>query len=270
MKNWIYLTMSFLSLACQNAPKDDAVVHTTSPAKNKISPSTATLPMGKAIPILCYHQIRSYRVTDSKTAKDYIVPPEIFKDQIKALADSGYHTVTPDQLYEFLTKKGILPPKPIMITFDDTDLDQFTVGAPVLSQYQYKGVFFIMTVAIGKPHYMSREQIRELSDAGHVIGAHSWDHHPVKKYVEEDWVTQVDKPTKLLEDITGKKIQYFAYPFGLWNEEAIPQLKERGFKAAFQLYGKHSQIDSLFTIKRIIVTGDMKVGGLFKRIHQAF
>ena len=41
------------------------------------------------------------------------------------LADSGYHTILPDQLYDYLTKGTPLPSKPIMLTFDDTDLDQF-------------------------------------------------------------------------------------------------------------------------------------------------
>src|ERR1700679_1928091 len=57
----------------------------------------------KQIPILCYHQIRDWRPTDSKRAKDYIVPVDVFKQQLKMLADSGYHTISPDQLYDYLT-----------------------------------------------------------------------------------------------------------------------------------------------------------------------
>jgi peptidoglycan/xylan/chitin deacetylase (PgdA/CDA1 family) len=221
------------------------------------------------VPILCYHQVRDWKPTDSKSAKDYIIPPASLADQIKMLSDSGYHTILPDQLYAYLNEGKPLPSKPVMLTFDDTDLDQYTVAKPLLEKYGYKGVFFVMTVSIGRPRYMSKEQIKELSDNGHVIGSHTWDHHNVKKYQGKDWEIQIEKPTKLLESITGKKIQYFAYPFGLWNPEAIPELKKRGMIAAFQLYSKRDEQDPLYTIRRIIVPA-MKPASLYKSMHEGF
>ncbi len=120
-----------------------------------------------------------------------------------------------------------------MLTFDDTDLDQFTVARPTLDKYGYKAMYFVMTVSLGRPNYMTKAQVKQLSDEGNVIGSHTWDHHNVKKYQGKDWVTQIDKPTKTLEEITGKKINYFAYPFGLWNPQAFRELKKRGLVAAF-------------------------------------
>ena len=91
----------------------------------------------KQVPILCYHQIRDWRPKDSKTAKDYIIPVASFKEHMKMLADSGYHTILPDQLYAYLTKGTPLPSKPIMLTFDDTDLDQFEVARPEMRKYGF-------------------------------------------------------------------------------------------------------------------------------------
>ncbi|GAB3224039.1 hypothetical protein GCM10027346_03740 [Hymenobacter seoulensis] len=222
------------------------------------------------VPILCYHQIRDWRAKDSKGAKDYIVPVEKFKEQIKMLADSGYHTILPDQLYAYLTTGAPLPSKPVMLTFDDTDLDQFTVARPTLDKYGFKAVYFIMTVSLGRPNYMSKAQVKQLSDEGNVIGSHTWDHHNVKKYQGNDWVTQIEKPTKQLEEITGKKINYFAYPFGLWNPEAIPELKKRGMDAAFVLAEKRDQQDPLFTIRRIIASGYWTPRTLHNNMVQSF
>ena len=207
------------------------------------------------IPILCYHQIRDWRPTDSKVARDYIVPVNAFREQIKMMGDNGYHSISPDQLYNYLTTGAALPSKPVMLTFDDTDLPQYTIAKPEMEKYGFKGTFFIMTVSLGKPNYMSKEQVKALSDAGNYIGSHTWDHKNVKKYAETDWVTEIEKPTKTLEAITGKPIRYFAYPFGLWNTPAIPQLKKRGFIAAFQLSTKRDEQDPLYTIRRIIVPG---------------
>nr|WP_234988728.1 polysaccharide deacetylase family protein [Hymenobacter daecheongensis] len=230
----------------------------------------ATITARPQVPILCYHQIRNWRPKDSKGAKDYIVPEQAFKDQIKMLADSGYHTILPDQLYAYLTTGAKLPSKPIMLTFDDTDLDQFTVARPTLDKYGYKAVYFIMTVSLGRPNYMSKAQVKQLSDEGNVIGSHTWDHHNVKKYQGQDWVTQIEKPTKTLEEITGKKINYFAYPFGLWNQQAIPELKKRGFVGAFILAEKRDPIDPLFTIRRIIASGYWSPRTLHNSIVQSF
>ena len=245
------------------------------------APDPKTIPAGKAgnaaailarpqVPILCYHQIRDWTARDSKNAKDYITPIATFKAHIKMLADSGYHTVSPDQLYAYMTTGAKLPSKPIMLTFDDTDLDQFTIARPTLEQYGYKAMYFVMTVSLGRPHYMTKAMVKQLSDEGNIIGSHTWDHHNVKKYQGQDWVTQIDKPTKTLEDITGKKINYFAYPFGLWNEQAFPELKKRGFVAAFSLAEKRDQNDPMFTIRRIIASGYWTPRTLHNSIVQSF
>ena len=220
-----------------------------------VIPSASVILSKKQVPILCYHQIRDWKPTDSKVSREYIVPPAAFAAQMRMLADSGYHTISPDQLYAYLISGARLPSKPILLSFDDTDLDQFTVAYPEMKKYGFKGMFFIMTVSLGKAHYMSREQVHTLSEEGNTIGSHTWDHHNVKKYEGNDWITQLDKPTKQLEQITGKSIKYFAYPFGLWNTAAFPELKKRGFVAAFQLNEKPDPADPLYSIRRIIVPG---------------
>ena len=245
------------------------------------APDPTTIPAGKAgdaaailarpqVPILCYHQIRDWTARDSKGAKDYITPIATFRAHIKMLADSGYHTVLPDQLYAYMTTGAKLPSKPILLTFDDTDLDQFTIARPELEKYGYKAMYFVMTVSLGRPHYMTKAMVKQLSDEGNIIGSHTWDHHNVKKYQGQDWVTQIEKPTKTLEDITGKKINYFAYPFGLWNAQAFPELKKRGFVAAFSLAEKRDQTDPMFTIRRIIASGYWSARTLHNSIVQSF
>ena len=237
---------------------------------NNSIPRASVLLGKKQVPILCYHQIRDWKPTDSKVSRTYIVPPAAFAAQMRMLRDSGYHTITPDQLYAYLISGRRLPEKPIMLSFDDTDLDQYTVAYPEMKKYGFKGVFFIMTVSLGRPHYMSRDQVRELSDQGNTIGSHTWDHHNVKKYEGNDWIVQLDKPTRQLEQITGKSIHYFAYPFGLWNTAAFPELKKRGFVAAFQLNEKPDPNDPLYCIRRIIVPGTWNGGVLNQWILRDF
>lgn len=231
----------------------------------------ATILARKEVPVLCYHQIRDWTGSDSKNAKDYIRPVEAFKADLKLLADSGYHTILPDQLYNYLAYGAALPTKPVMLTYDDTDDDQFTIAAPEMKKYGFKGVFFIMTVSINRPKYMTRDQIKQLVDEGNVVTSHTWDHHSVKGYkTEQDWQTQIEKPKKTIEDITGKKALDFAYPFGLWNPEAIPELKKRGVRSAYILSTKRDPNDPLYTIRRIIASGYWSAPSLYKNMIQSF
>ena len=66
------------------------------------------------VPVLCYH-----RIEDGKKS-EYNVSPATFSSHMKILADSGYHSILPAQLYDYLVYNKTLPEKPFLITFDDS------------------------------------------------------------------------------------------------------------------------------------------------------
>lgn len=220
------------------------------------SVNSAAILARKQVPILCYHQIRNWRKSDKQVDKDYIIPPATFKAHMKMLADSGYHTILPDELYDYLTKGTSLPAKPVVLTFDDTDGDQFTEARPELMKYGFKGVYFITFNNIAKnKYYMDRKQVKQLSDEGNVIANHTRDHTNFKKYKGDDWEQQIAIPTKKLELLTGKPVKYFAFPFGEWNAAGLPELHKLGFNAAFQLSLPRDQNDPIMTIRRVLGCG---------------
>lgn len=253
-----------------SVPVDETTNFKNSSLEEKVPANAATILAKKQVPILCYHQIRDWKSTDSKSAKDYIISPTNFRDQIKMLADSGYTSILPDQLYNYLLYGDKLPEKPIMITFDDNDGTQYSAANPIMKEFGFTGVYFIMTVTIGRPNYMSKSQLKELSDQGNVIGSHTWDHHNVRQYKNEDWVIQVEKPSKVLEEITGKKVEYFAFPFGAWNEKALPELEKRGMKASFILSTKRDPNNPMQTIRRIIASGYWSGKTLYNSMTKTF
>ncbi|MFL5739022.1 MAG: polysaccharide deacetylase family protein [Flavisolibacter sp.] len=238
------------------------------PASSKMA-DAATIMARKQVPILCYHHIKDIDVLP-KNSLGYTVTVNQFKAQMKTLADSGFHSITPDQLYKYLVYGAALPSKPVMLTFDDTDEEQFSIAKPEMDKYGFKAVYFIMTVSINKPRYMTKDQIKQLSDEGHVIACHTWDHHRTDRYVLADWEIQLDKPKKQLEQITGKQIDYFAYPFGVWSATGFPELKKRGFKIAFQLATKRDPENPLYTVRRVIVGPQWKDAGLTRVLKAAF
>jgi peptidoglycan/xylan/chitin deacetylase (PgdA/CDA1 family) len=189
---------------------------------------------------------------------------------MQSIKDSGYQTISLDDYYNHLVYSAKLPAKPIIVSFDDTDLEQFTVGARELEKHGFRGTYFIMTISIGRPRYMSRDQIKELADKGHTIATHTWDHHMVTKYTNEDWDKQISESKKKLEDLTGKKVEYFAYPFGIWDSTSFEPLRQRGIKGAFQLSTKRNISEPLYTLRRTIVHGAWSTAQMHKYIRGSF
>lgn len=278
MKNYASLFLaSLLFVGCLSESKKkenekitpvSTLVEKTVAKKEKNN--AAALLIKKEVPILCYHNIRDFSPTASGDIKTYTVKPAAFADQMKALSVAGYHTILPEQLYEYLVYNEPLPEKPIVISFDDTRGEQYSIGETEMKKYGFKGVYFVMTVAINRPKYLSIEEIKTVSDNGNTIAAHTWDHHMVTKYTGADWDIQLVKPKLKLETIIGKPVPYFAYPFGLWNTAAIPEIKKAGYKMAFILSTKRDSVNPIFTIRRIIVSGTWTTEGMMKAINASF
>lgn len=241
--------------------------------------NAATILNRKQVPVLCYHHI--YDIP--KATREYDVTVQAFKEQMKMLADSGYKTITPDQYYNYLTKGTSLPDKPVIISYDDTDEEQFRIAKPEMDKYGFKGVYFIMTISIGRPRYMTKEQIKQLSDEGHIIASHTWDHHRVDRLKNEnkieyrgkdtivnEWDFQLSNTRNKLEAITGKPVEYFAYPFGIWSKEALPEIEKRGYKMAFQLSTPRDSTQPLYTARRMIVAPSWSAAGMIRVMKSTF
>jgi peptidoglycan/xylan/chitin deacetylase (PgdA/CDA1 family) len=272
----LFVFALFLLTGCHSEEGKTAVANSKpeTPSKGsgpvKKMADLPTILSRKEVPVLCYHNIRNFRPGESDRMKSYTVTPQAFAEQMKALSDSGYQTILPGELYDYLVYGASLPTKPIMISFDDTDAEQYSIGATEMNKYGFKGVYFVMTISINRPRYMKETEIRNLSDSGHNISSHTWDHHMVTKYTGADWDSQFVKPKLRLEKITGKPVEYFAYPFGLWNKEAISELKTRGYKLAFILSTKRDSTEPLHTVRRMIVPGTWSTPGMMKAIRTTF
>lgn len=258
------LTVFFLSKCEKTGTRASCAM----PAEIKTASDTL-IPPGKIdkrkeVPVLCYHNFME------NTSTDVTLSRNAFDEQIRSLSDSGYHTILPDQLYQYLTRGTSLPAMPIMISFDDTRLAQYTIAVPILERYGFRGVFFIMTVCVNKPNYMSSTMINDLAGRGHVIGVHTYDHPNVNDIQSNQWWMEIKEPKIFLENVIHNNVDYFAYPYGPWTSNCIAQLKKYKYKAAFQLDGKQRGRDSLYTIRRLMVQGHWSVSKLHEKIAKTF
>jgi peptidoglycan/xylan/chitin deacetylase (PgdA/CDA1 family) len=220
------------------------------------TPTPSPIPLAERgfVPILCYHHIRDWVKSDGEEDRAYIVPPATLEEQLAYLQKSGYHSVTSQQVYDYYANGKPLPDKPIMLSFDDNDDNQYNNAVPLLKTYGFNATFFIMTVTLDKENYMTSDQLKELDKAGFDIQPHTWDHHMVTSYkTDEDWQRQIVEPKQQLEALLGHPTPFFAYPFGIYDAQSVEKLKQYGYKAAFRLREvMDDQVDPVFAIKRYI------------------
>lgn len=273
MKTILFFIAGVIIISCNTtARKPDTVTDSTTTLVQNVKDSVNTsfvkntneaIMAKRQVPVLCYHRIENGR------NDDYTVSPAAFEAQMKILADSGYTSVSPGELYNYLLYNTPLPEKPVMITYDDTRLEHFTIAAPTMEKYGFKGVFFIMTIAIGKKNYMDKEQIAGLSQRGHTVGSHTWDHHMVTKYTPEDWQKQIAGANKTISDITQKPVEYFAYPFGINDLVAARELSKY-YKLSFILSTHREAAAPLQMVRRMIVAHNWSPQGMLKVMRSTF
>ena len=218
------------------------------------------------VPVLTYHQVRDWRAADSPAARRLITPPGVFAAQMDALAHAGYTTISGTRLVDHLLTGAPLPPKPLLVTFDDASQGQYTNALPILRRHRFVATFFVMTVVLDKPRWLSRTQVRRLDRLGMTIAAHSWDHHPVPGYHDGDWRIQLRTPARELGRLVGHRVRLFAYPYGRWTRAAFPKLRQAGYVAAFQLASPMDPTGPQWTIRRIMVAPTWSRATLLGRI----
>jgi len=204
----------------------------------------------KSVPVLMYHSI-SYE-------KDNPIrlPVKIFEQQLKYLKDNGYYTISLENLYEYFMTDTKIPEKSVVLTFDDGYKDNYTAMFPVLKKYNFKATIFVITSSIDKdPNSMTSKQLLEMEKYGVDIESHTVNHENLKDLSKEKQLATLIKSKKVLEKMLNKKVNFFAYPFGGYNANAIEAVKEAGYIMAFSTDGRwSSKSDGILQLHRVYIS----------------
>ncbi len=214
-----------------------------SPARNPLlyaeitastSPGTAAvLPEEIRLPILVYHVVRPSYPSDSAAVRAIAVTPGNFDAEMKYLGDAGYHIVRFGDLEAYFASSTPLPPKPIILSFDDGWSDQFKYAFPILEKDHYPATFFVFTNAIGHRGFLTWDELQQMVRAGMNIGDHTRSHPYLTMITSTSTLWgEIAMSKQILEQKLGIPINEFAYPFGLYNSDTISLVKEAGYKSA--------------------------------------
>ena len=206
----------------------------------------AAIAEGPKILVLNYHQIENKNTSLS-------VDVNSFDTQMKFLVDSGCITITPDELYAGLRGEIELPPKPVLITFDDGYLDNYRNAFPILKKYGLRATIFIIPAFTSvQPGYMTWEQLKEMEQSGITIESHTLTHPKLEELPDDEIRSELLNSKTLLEQNLGHPIEFLAYPTGTYNLHIAGIAQDIGYKGAFTIkYGVVDRGSNFFALERV-------------------
>ena len=212
------------------------------------------------VPILLYHWIAVSPSDGPYYKSPYYVKPEVFEEEIKLLHDCEYTTISIDMLLKAITEGTELPPRPVLITFDDGHLNNYTTAFPIMEKYGFKGILYVVGNYIGTEDYMNADQIREMAAAGWEVGSHSMSHADLSTLDPQRQRYEVVESREFLEETLGLPVRTIAYPFGSSNSSVIDYAHFAGFIAGMSLGFTHDQgSGNRFTLQRRDIKGTYDV-----------
>ncbi len=202
-----------------------------------IAGPAAAAPPQRAV-VLVYHGIGP--------EKPYWVTPERLEADILYLLRAGYHPVSLPEIERFALRGGNLPPRAVLLTFDDGVQSVYRYAFPLTERYRVPAAAFIVGSRIGKPGHLSAAELREMQASGlWSIGAHTYAMH---RYVEglRGYRAQLSNPPRgstaekrakaIRADIAREAAAFsgaglpapeaFAFPFGQHDAASVALLHD--------------------------------------------
>jgi glycosyltransferase involved in cell wall biosynthesis/peptidoglycan/xylan/chitin deacetylase (PgdA/CDA1 family) len=196
---------------------------------------------GQRLSALLYHRIGP---PQPGTHPALTVSPEQFESEVRWLARHGYVGIRPSDWLAWRREGKELPPKPILLTFDDAYADTAEFAFPILKRYGFSAGVFVVTSQVGGTNawdvakgsgmlrLMTAEQVRYWAAQGIEFGAHSRTHPDLTTLGERELADEVAGSGQDLSAILGTRAVSFAYPYGTCNE-AVRRCAEASFDLAF-------------------------------------
>lgn len=219
----------------------------------------------------------SYHDISGATGSPYTVTPRAFAAQLDTLRKAGFQSVRLTDVEAMMAGSPVrLPPRPILLTFDDGLASNWLDADPILRRYGFTAVAFLVTGTVTEPNRpssrLSSEQVRRMAASGRwEFGGHTDSLHHlgavrgggrapalINRLVgdHEETLTQWEarvradllRSQRFFQDVLGHPVRAFAFPYGAAdhpsNDPAIPArltglLADAGFELGFAGEERH-------------------------------
>ena len=194
----------------------------------------------QSIPVLMYHRIADDQAPIS--SHGIWVTADQLSAQLHSLRTRGFETITFRDYDRFLQGQGPLPPRPIILTFDDGYEDNYTIAFPLLRNSDCRAVIFAVTDKKRRTNFwdsgeptatlLTSRQMQELNRSGFEIGSHTVTHPRLTQTSVEVIRRELSESRDSLQQILGSEVLSFAYPYGALQPAVKSLVEEAGYKFA--------------------------------------
>jgi peptidoglycan/xylan/chitin deacetylase (PgdA/CDA1 family) len=247
--------------------------------RSAVAPVLSPVRAEEKIAILMYHKVNP---DASSGGYGLRVLPDSFAWQMDYLRKRGFQTISFAELSNHWETGVPLPPRPLIITFDDGYEDNYTYAYPILKNNGFKATIFLVSGLIGKTNewdtrlkaqppdkLLTWNQIWEMEKNGMEFGAHTVTHPILTKITPEHAAAEIILCKQALEKELGHPVISFAYPYGKYNDSVKEAAVKAGYKAAVTTSVDKNPLQPAdhYTLKRLRVTGYTSIDGFIRMIE---
>ena len=221
--------------------------------------------------ILMYHKVDE--LEQGVRHPGNFVTPAAFAEQLDALSEWGYRTITFDDWLAYRNERTVLPDKPLIVTFDDGYTCFHDHAWPELKRRKMGATVFLVASQIGGVNAWESDEIRlplldatrirTLQGEGVAFGSHSVSHRPLARISLDEAAFELSRSRALLTDLLGRDVDVFAYPFSNQSPEVRALARKAGYRCAVRGKGRmNSPTTDVFGLRRIKIEPTTTVEGL--------
>lgn len=213
--------------------------------------------------ILCYHIVESPQDPRMEVSRD------VFRQQMRYLAMTGYNVIPLRDLYEYAAgKRASLPKNAVVITIDDGWRSTYTEVFPEMKRRGFPFTVFIYPKIIGQTTYaMTWKQVREMADAGVDIQSHTFSHGYLSRRrhassSDQEYAAWLERELveskRVLEKETGRTVAFLAYPYGDFDRRVTASVAKAGYAAGLTCeFGRVRRGSDPLRMKRVAIEKSM-------------
>lgn len=225
-------------------------------AVTNATPQADWKPYTGPVPILEYHVLGA--PPEGAPYPELYVGRTDFEKQMDWLEEHGYEAVTLEQVQEAWYDRGKLPPKPIVLSFDDGYRPQYTFALPTLREHGWAGLLNLK--AEGSELYESN--VRAMIAAGWELAAHTIHHLDLTELGPEELEEEVAESRKILQREFKVPVNNFCYPAGKFDPTVIEAVEAAGYTGATTEIPGFAEKNKPYELARLEILRESHVAGL--------
>ncbi|MCU0651554.1 MAG: polysaccharide deacetylase family protein [Candidatus Omnitrophica bacterium] len=206
------------------------------------------------LPILMYHMVYPQAEARYRPA----VRDVTFARQMKFLKTFRYNVIPLEKAMQLIREKKKIPPRTVVLTFDDGYRDNLIYALPILKKYNFPATIFIIVDEVEKnPQKLTWADIKVMQNSGLIsFGSHCLGAEPLVNIRSVDEIKrQIFESKKILEEKLGREVKLFSYPEGMFNDKIRQLVIDAGYSGAVTTNpGKHYSSDDVFALKRLRIS----------------